>query len=61
MALIKILDLIVKGFEEFIYMVVYYFIKACQLVWSYRWATVVVVAMGVLFFFALWVYGIKTN
>lgn len=61
MALIKILDLIVKGFEELIYMVVYFVLCASRKAWSYRWIIVTSVVMGGFFFYALWVYGIKTN
>ena len=37
MALIKILDLIIKGFEEFVYMITYFVLCASRKTWSYRW------------------------
>ena len=61
MALLKILDLIIKGFEEFVYMVTYFVLCASRLVWSYRWLVATVMFLGGLFFYTLWVYGIKTN
>ena len=61
MALIKILDLIIKGIEEFVYMVTYFTLCAIRLMWSYRWLVVTSVVMGGFFFYALYIYGIKTN
>ena len=61
MALIKILDLIVKGLEEFVYMVTYFILCASRKAWSYRWLVATVMFLGSLFFYALWVYGVKTN
>lgn len=61
MVLIKILDSIVKGFEEFVYMVAYFVLYASRQVWSYRWLIVAVMFLGGLFFYALYIYGIKTN
>lgn len=37
MVLIKILDLIIKGFEEMIYMMAYFVLYASRKAWSYRW------------------------
>lgn len=48
MALIKILDLIVKGFEEFVYMVTYFVLCASRLMWSYRWLIGLAIFFGVL-------------
>ena len=61
MALLKILDLIIKGFEEFVYMVTYFVLCAIRLIWSYRWLVATVMFLGCLFFYALYIYGIKTN
>ena len=61
MTLIKILDLIVKGFEEMIYMIAYFVLCVSRKAWSYRWLVATVMFLGGLFFCALWVYGIKTN
>lgn len=61
MALIKILDLIVKGFEEFVYMITYFVLCASRKAWSYRWLVATVMFLGGLFFYTLWVYGMKTN
>ena len=61
MALIKILDLIIKGFEEMIYMTAYFVLCASRKAWSYRWLVATVMFLGGLFFYTLWVYGIKTN
>ena len=61
MALIKILDLIVKGFEEFVYMMAYFVLYASHRAWSYRWLVVTVICLGGFFFYALYIYGIKTN
>lgn len=61
MALIEILDLIVKGFEEFVYMVAYFVLYVSRKAWSYRWIIATSVVMGGFFFYALYIYGIKTN
>ena len=61
MALIKILDLIVKGFEEFVYMITYFVLCASRKTWSYRWLVATVMFLGGFFFYALYIYGIKTN
>ena len=61
MALIKILDLIIKGIEEFVYMVTYFVLYVIRKAWSYRWIIVTSVVMGGFFFYALYIYGIKTN
>ena len=61
MLLVKVLDLIVKGFEEFVYMVTYFVLSAIRLMWSYRWLVATVMFLGCLFFYTLYIYGIKTN
>ena len=61
MALIKVLDLIIKGFEEMIYMIAYFVLCASRKAWSYRWFVATSVVMGGFFFYALYIYGTKTN
>lgn len=61
MVLIKILDSIIKGFEEMIYMIAYFILCASRQAWSYRWLIVAIMFLGGLFFYALYIYGIKTN
>lgn len=61
MALIKILDSIIKGFEEFVYMIAYFILCASRKAWSYRWLVITVMFLGGLFFYALYIYGMKTN
>ena len=61
MALLKILDLIIKGFEEFVYMITYFVLCASRQIWSYRWLVVTVICLGGFFFYALYIYGTKTN
>lgn len=61
MALIKILDLIIKGFEEMIYMTAYFVLCASRKAWAYRWLVVTVICLSGFFFYALYIYGMKTN
>ena len=61
MALLKILDFIIKGFEEFVYMITYFVLCASRKAWSYRWLVVTVICLGGFFFYASWVHGMKTN
>lgn len=53
MTLIKVLDLIIKGLEEFVYMVTYFVLCASRLMWSYRW----LVGLGI-FFSTLFIGGL---
>lgn len=48
MTLIKILDLIIKGLEEFVYMVTYFVLCAIRLLWSYRWLVGLTIFFSVL-------------
>ena len=48
MALIKILDLNVKGFEEFVYMITYFVLCVIHLVIENRWLIGLTIFFGVL-------------
>lgn len=55
--ILNVADKVVKILEEIVYFVAYLILLA----WQYRWLIATVVCMGTMYFYALYVYGMKTN
>lgn len=55
--ILNVADKVVKILEEIVYFVAYLILLA----WQYRWLVATTVFLGTMYFYALYVYGMKTN